>query len=308
MTVVMFKRWRESSSPVEASPEVGAVSPAEHARVVAELEACRAVLRRTADVCEAAARGDLEARVTGFEEPGDAGRLMRSVNHILDVSDAFVREARASLEHASQAKYYRRVVLTGMPGAYRHAANIINSATTAMSEQAADLQRAREQQLAVAHRFEDTVGSVVETLTAAAGQMQAKADGLTRASGRAGQSGNDTIMGRLVDRSRAIGSVTKLITHIADGTRLLALNATIEAARAGEAGQGFAVVASEVKQLAEDTAQATGEIGQHVGDMRTATDEAVAAITSMGQAAGDLSREVDTLATTARDFLDAVRA
>ena len=52
---------------------------------------------------------------------------MRSVNRILDVSDAFVREARASLEHASQAKFYRRVLLRGMPGAYRHSASGIET-------------------------------------------------------------------------------------------------------------------------------------------------------------------------------------
>jgi methyl-accepting chemotaxis protein len=59
---------------------------------------------------------------------------------------------------------------------------------------------------------------------------------------------------------------------------LLALNATIEAARAGEAGRGFAVVASEVKALAEQTAKATGQIGQQITGIQSATQDSVNAI------------------------------
>jgi methyl-accepting chemotaxis protein len=83
---------------------------------------------------------------------------------------------------------------------------------------------------------------------------------------------------RLGSASKEIGKVIDVINHIADQTNLLALNAKIEAASAGEAGKGFAVVANEVKELAKQTAQATGEIARQVEEMQTSTDSAVKAV------------------------------
>ena len=88
---------------------------------------------------------------------------------------------------------------------------------------------------------------------------------------------NDRV-GELSRAAARIGDVVELINTIAGQTNLLALNATIEAARAGEAGRGFAVVASEVKALAEQTAKATGDIGQQINDIQAATQESVGAI------------------------------
>lgn len=89
------------------------------------------------------------------------------------------------------------------------------------------------------------------------------------------------IVARLNNSSIEIGNVVKVITGIAEQTNLLALNATIEAARAGEAGKGFAVVANEVKELAQETAKATDEVGSKVGAIQTDAAGVVHALTGV---------------------------
>ncbi|MBI1206481.1 MAG: HAMP domain-containing protein [Azospirillum sp.] len=85
-----------------------------------------------------------------------------------------------------------------------------------------------------------------------------------------------------------ISDVVKLIGQIASQTNLLALNATIEAARAGEAGRGFAVVAAEVKNLSNQTAQATEQIAGQINDVRVANEEAADAIVKITRIIGDI--------------------
>ena len=91
--------------------------------------------------------------------------------------------------------------------------------------------------------------------------------------------------------SEAVGGVTNVIAFIngiASQTNLLALNATIEAARAGEAGKGFAVVAHEVKALANQTAQATGEIGRKISAVQSTANDVAGIIRRIGEVIGEI--------------------
>jgi methyl-accepting chemotaxis protein len=106
--------------------------------------------------------------------------------------------------------------------------------------------------------------------------------------------GTRVTMGQLEESSREIDGIVQVITSIARKTHLLALNATIEASRAGDAGKGFAVVAHEVKELARNTAEATGSIGHKIAAIQGSIGGARAAL---GQV-GEIIRKVNELSNT----------
>lgn len=147
-------------------------------RTRAELAEYRDGVALITAVCRMAAQGNLEPRIMGIRRDGPLGDLARAINHLLDISDAFVRESRASLTHASEEKYWRRVVERGLPGSYRAAAKLINVATDQMEAKGRQLIEAEQSRLRLADDFEAAIGSVVENVASAATEARATAESL----------------------------------------------------------------------------------------------------------------------------------
>ena len=121
-----------------------------------------------------------------------------------------------------------------------------------------------------------------------------------------------TSMTRLSEQSQAIGMIIASVDDIAEQSNLLAVNAAIEAAKAGEHGRGFSVVAQEVKNLAEQSKQATNQVRSILNDIQRATNTAVMATEQAGNAvstgSAQATRAGEAILSLARNIETAAEA
>jgi len=162
-----------------------------------------------------------------------------------------------------------------------------------------------------------SVGSEMEQASSHAGELATAAEELTatiaeisRESQKASSITADAVseamnasekIHGLGESARDIGTVTQTINDISEQINLLALNATIEAARSGSAGSGFAVVAAEIKELAKQTAQATGEIRKKIDGIQGSTDGIISEIGAVTKVIHDVNAIVTTIAAAVEE-------
>ena len=264
------------------------------------------------------ADGDFSVVLPGLGRKDEVGGVAAAVEKFKIVSEQKAREeAEAKIRQdqiaAAQRKAEMHKLADGFEAAIGEIVDTVSSAATELEASASTLTStaARGQELTtmVASASEEastnvqSVASATEELSSSITEISRQVQESARVAGEAVSQARTTTerVGELSAAAARIGDVVELINTIAGQTNLLALNATIEAARAGEAGRGFAVVASEVKALAEQTAKATGEIGQQIASIQTATEHSVGAIKDISHTIEKLSEISSTIAAAVEE-------
>ncbi|MGD1879693.1 MAG: protoglobin domain-containing protein [Kiloniellaceae bacterium] len=193
-------------------------------------------------------------------------------------------------------------VIARISGALSNAAGGMSTEAEGMqrtAQSSADQANTARQGAEEANANAQAVAAAVEELTASIAEISSQVSDAARVTDTAVSKASNMTdsVGGLNDAAEKVGGIIRLIEEIAEQTNLLALNATIEAARAGEAGKGFAVVAGEVKHLAQQTANATGEIAGHVRAMQDASSGVAQQIEEISQAIGQMGHTSNAIAS-----------
>ncbi|MEM8944508.1 MAG: methyl-accepting chemotaxis protein [Planctomycetota bacterium] len=258
-------------------------------------------VQRVVNTLEAVSEGDLSQRLDAeaFDEFARIGTALNKAVGAMEGAVVAIRSGSVRLASSSDSLSDTANSLTG--GATRTTQLSVEVASAA-EEMSANMSE-------IASAVEQVSGSNSEISTAAQrmlsniGEVTQRVDTALAVANEATQlveSGEQKIS-RLGDAAGEISEVSQVIQDIADMTNLLALNATIEAARAGEAGKGFAVVATEVKDLANQTSEATDQIRRRIDSIRSASEEAVELVLKIDEVIRQVRDESGQIATTVSD-------
>lgn len=256
---------------------------------------------KAAALAETMAKGDFTAKLE-INQKDEMGQMASSLNSMVGQLGTMIRDIIGGVNRLTASSNDLAAVSRQLSANARESSDkaaTVAAATEEMSTNMQSISAAMEQSTSNVNM----VASSAEEMTSTVGEIAQSAERARSISEGAVQQSRQASekMAVLGESARKIGRVTETITEISEQTNLLALNATIEAARAGEAGKGFAVVANEIKELARQTAEATVDIKNQIGEMQATTATTVHDIEKISEIINEINGVINGIATAVEE-------
>lgn len=250
-------------------------------------------LKKIADVSDKATRGDFDARIVKLSERGSLEKLADSVNNLIDITDAFVRETRHSMEIVSEGHYYRKVIEKGLPGYFRLSAAALNRVTASTESKVAAFHD-------YADRFEANAKAIVNKVAGASNHLQM--------SSRSMQESAEATSLQVEEASQASSRSSGNVQTVASAAEELTASITEISQRVSQASNVASAAEMEasktnqsIQELA-DVAQKVGEVVDLINDIASQTNLLALNATIEAARAGEAGKGFAVVATEVKNL------
>jgi methyl-accepting chemotaxis protein len=277
-------------------------------------------LKNMAKVASEVRNGDLTKRIK-ITAKDEIGELQRAFNQMTDSLSGILKEVSVAVEE-----------ITHMSGRMSEGAQISSAATEEITAVVEGVAEGAQSQIRSVNTAVVITKEISQDVVETSGKTQTVALAANEAATIAEEgsqniniinekivvikdnvSNSAKLVEKLGNKSAEVTGIVKVIRDIAGKTNMLALNAAIEAARAGEAGKGFAVVANEIRNLAEQTREASKNIEALLIEIQRETQDTVTAMnqglieveagtSAIGATYSTFNRIIEEIYTVAKDI------
>lgn len=227
------------------------------------------------------AKGDFSQKVQIHSDDA-IGNLAKALNQMIDKLRGILTETTTISRQVSESSsgiYHKSLELQEVIGQVTVSTNELAAGASSISEDVSDMSgsvrdiESKIDAYAMSTKVMNDKSGQMITLVEK-GRTAVESQSLGMKSNIAATMAVASTINELAQQAEGITKITRTIKDIAEQTNLLSLNASIEAARAGEHGRGFAVVAQQVRNLAEESSQATKEVFNLVRSIQKGVQEA----------------------------------